>query len=241
MITTPPPARLRLIALALALALTWLALPLGHNPAAPSAPAILFLSPNTDEGLTLEESLKRLAMPDHARCRGLAQRILNDLEVGPGHVHDALGEWEGGIENSLLVILPLAPDAETLRCAAAWFGLVADQKAVLAFRPERRGPDILLMLEVPGTWLEVRQLLDAHGIRDRTILFDAGGCRVYVLDEGGQLRHAAQRLAKTTNGRLTSQRGRGESLAGATREEARERYREVLRGSRLALAAEAGR
>jgi hypothetical protein len=237
----PLQGRTRLLALAVLLAAALHALPPATDRGQAAAPALLFLSPNTDDGLSLEESVRRLRSPEHADSRKLAGRILRELAVGPARVHDALGDWEGGVENSLLVVLPHAPDAATLRCAAAWFGLAADQKSVLAFRPDPRGADVLVTLTVPGALADVRPLLDARGIRDRTILVDPDGCRVFVLDGGGRRFETLAELARAMSCRLTRQRGHGESLAGATREEARKRYREVLRGSRLASAASAGR
>src|SRR5262249_37783803 len=160
-------------------------------------------SPNTDVGLSLQESVRRLGSPEHADSRRLADRILRELAVGPGLVHDALGEWQGGVENSLLVVLPQAPDAAPLRCAAACFRLAADQKAVLAFRPDPRGADVLVTLRVSAALADVRRLLDARGIRDRTILIDPDGCRVFVLDGGGRRAGALAELARVMNARLT--------------------------------------
>jgi hypothetical protein len=235
-----PPARARLVALAVLLAGAFAGLPSLGGRAAVPAPAALFLSPNTDDGLSLEESLRRWTTVEHLYSRFLAVRILRELAAGPGKVHDAVGEWEGGVENSLLVLLPQAPDPVTLRCAAAWFGLAADQKAVLAFRPDAGGADVLATLTLPAPLAEVRRLLDAHEVRDRTILVEADGCRVFVLDGGGQRVRALAALARGANGRLSLQRGQGEAIAGATRDEARARYREVLRGSRHAPVASAG-
>jgi hypothetical protein len=202
----------------------------------PGGPALLFLSPNTDGGLSLEESLKRLGSPAHERSRRLAGDILRRLSAGPAHVHDAIGDWQGGAENSLLVILPAAPDAVTLRYAAAWFGLAADQKAVLAFRPDPRGRDVLATVALPAPLPAVRALLDRHGVRERTIRFGPGGCEVVVLDEGGRQADALRALAAEAGGLLSSRRGEGVSLIAATRAEARRRYREVLRGAGLAAA-----
>jgi hypothetical protein len=197
-------------------------------------PALLFFSSNTEEGLSLREAVDRIQTPAHARCRDLAGRILRDLSAGPATVHDAIGDWEDGVENSLLVVLPRSPDRDTLRLAAAWFGLIGDQKAVLAFHPDRHGNDVLVTLDVPGLLAEVRELLDQHGVRERTILVDANRCRVIILDQDGSRWQSLVAAAARMQARIESQRGRSELLAGPTRAEARKRYREVLRESRLA-------
>jgi hypothetical protein len=215
-----------------------LALPRSSEQTIRSAgPALLFLSPNTDEGLSLEESLRRMGTPVHENSRLLARDILQHLAAGHAEVHDALGDWEGGAENSLLVVLHQTRESQLLRCAVAWFGLLTRQKAVLAFRPHPWGRDVVATIDVPGYLPEIRAHLDRHGLRDRTILIDRTGCRVVVLDEGGRQQVALRQFARTLNGRLELQRGHSEAVVGATRDEARTRYREVLRNSRLAAKA----
>jgi hypothetical protein len=198
-----------------------------HGPAAPAGPALLFFSSNTEDGLSLRQAVDRLTEPAHERCRTLAEKVLRDLSAGPALVHDAIGDWQDGVENSLLVVLPRSPDAGTLRRAAAWFGLIGDQKAVLAFRPEPGGRDVLATLVVPGTLEEVRGQLTLQGVHDRTILVEADGCRVIVVVEGDRYAELALAAAKM-NATIERRRGRSELLAAPTRDEARKRYREVL-------------
>jgi hypothetical protein len=223
------PSRIRsLLALSLVLA-ACAALPAGKClQHAPTGPSYLFLSPNTEDHLSLVEASKRLDSPVQQRYRQLAGDILQRLGVPDAKVHDALGDWGDCVENSLLVVLP-ATDPPTLRCAAAWFGLVAEQKAVLAFHPDPAGSHMLTVLDLPGHDLRAaRWLLDQHGIRDRTILAHPGGCRVIVLetDSSGP---ALLQAARDAGGRLHHCIGRGECLAGPTRSQARQRYAEILR------------
>lgn len=201
----------------------------GYGSAEPArGPALLFFSSNTDDGLSLRQAVDRMNGPAHERARTLAGKVLRDLSAGPALVHDAIGDWEGGVENSLLVVLPRSPDADTLRRAAAWFGLIGDQKAVLAFRPERGGRDVLATLVVPGTLSEVRDQLTLQGVHDRTILVEAAGCRVIVVIEGDRYADLALAAARM-NATIERQAGRSELLAAPTRDEARKRYHEVLR------------
>ena len=69
------------------------------------------------------EARRRLRSAEHARYRRLAGEILDELQVGRHQILDALGEWQGGIENSLLVVLNDPADPNTLSYAAACFGL----------------------------------------------------------------------------------------------------------------------
>src|SRR4051794_5896167 len=117
------PARLLLLAALLGGLSVAVAQSTARRPEAPPAhPACLFLSPNIEDGLSLAESLRRLDSRDQAQSRELAHSILQRLGVPGGEVHNALGEWSEGVENSLLVVVPDAIDIRTLRCAAAWFG-----------------------------------------------------------------------------------------------------------------------
>ncbi len=143
------------------------------EPLAPTGPSYLFLSPNIDDHLSLAEVSRRLGSPMHKHYHQLAGDILRQLGVNDLQVHDAFGDWGDGVENSLLVVLPAA-EPQTLRCAAAWFGLLAQQKAVLAFHPDPAGPDLLTTLDLAGYELAAaRLLLDQHGVHDRTILVHA--------------------------------------------------------------------
>ena len=117
---------------------------------APAGPSYLFLSPNRDVDLSLPEVSRRLASPAHRQFHRLAGKILQELGVRGAEVHDAVGDWSDGVENSLLVVLPDAAPADALRCAAACFGLAADQKAVLAFHADPAGRDVLTVLDLPG-------------------------------------------------------------------------------------------
>lgn len=201
-------------------------LPSGRQPAA----ACLLLSPNVDEGLDVVEAQRRLHSPQQAHYHRLAGDILAQLGLQGHRIHDALGEWQGGIENSLLVVLPHPADPMTLSAAAAWFGLVARQKAVLAFHADPAGPDLLVVLDLPGRSLaEARALLDRRGLRDRTLLPAEGGWRAVVLVRGGRLA-----MPLPASG-WQIQRGQGVFLGEPTRAAATARYREVLRAYRAAL------
>jgi hypothetical protein len=202
----------------------------------------LFLSPNTDDNLSLNEAVGRLGEPAQAHYRTLTADILRGLGVPYARVHDAVGDWSGGVENSLLAVVDCPTDAATLRCAAALFGLHAEQKAVLAFHADAAGTDVLAVLDLPRRSLaEVRQLLDEHGLRDRTIVPHDSGCRVVLLDEGGRQAVALARIGRTPGARLAAHCGRALAVAAQSRDLARRRFHEVIRAhaptARLARAA----
>jgi hypothetical protein len=229
------PSRIRsLLALSLVVA-AFAALPASRPfvQPTPHGPSYLFLSPNTEDHLSLAEASRRLRAPAQLHYHRLARDILQRLGVPNAKVHDTLGDWGDCVENSLLVVLPSA-DPQTLRCAAAWFGFIAQQKAVLAFHPDPAGTHLLTILDLPGYDLAMaRWLLDRHGIRDRTILVQAGGCRVVVLEIATPSPSLPQ-AAREGGGTLRHCTGRGECLAGSTRTQAQQHYAEILRAYQVA-------
>jgi len=228
----PTRAHISLLGLTLILA-ACVSLPRSASPQpGTNGSSYLFISPNTDDHLSVMEAARRFDSPEHRRYRTLVGDVLQELGMPAIGVHDAVGDWSDGVENSLFVVLPVA-DGDTLSCAAAWFGLLAQQKSVLAFHPDSSGRDVLTILDLPGYDLATaRRLLGHHGITDRTILAHARGSRVIVVDFAGQLGESLQNAARFSQGRLTHHPGRAESLAGSTRIQARQLYTEVIRASR---------
>jgi hypothetical protein len=195
------------------------------RPAAPeAASAYLFVSPNTRDHLGVAEARRQLDSAEHARYHRLAGDVLRELGVREPRVSDALGEWQGSAENSLFVTIHEPVEPATVACAAAWFGLAARQKAVLAFHPCPSGDQVLAVIELRGWSLRSSQeLLDRHGFHERTLIERGDGWRAVVLAEGRH-RRALERLPGAT-----VRRGRAVMIGAETEDAARERYRAVLR------------
>src|SRR5262249_28509266 len=88
------------------------------------------------------------------------------------------------------------------------------------------GPDALVSVEMPGRSLaEVRQLLDQHGLPERTLLPDRTGWRAVVLVPAER----SLTLTGVPGVRLRVQAGCGVLLGEPTRARASERYRQVIR------------
>ncbi len=188
----------------------------------------VFFSPNTRSGLTYEGSIRGLLSPEQQRGKVIVPGLLHDLGLPSAKVHDAIGDWDGGVENSLLVQLPNIRDPATLRYAAAWLGLSCRQQAVLLFHARVDGSDRLTILDVKAPVDEVRRRLDGFGIRDRTLVVSEDGCRIFVVDPRGEQQERLEQAARSLGGRMASQPGRAEVLAGSTRDAATKEYRSAM-------------
>jgi hypothetical protein len=188
----------------------------------------LFFSANTRQGLTFDDSVRLLRSPAQRHGRLLVPGLLEDLGLPSAGIHDAIGDWEGGVENSLMVHLPHIRDAATLRYAAAWLGLACRQQAVLIFHAREDDGDRLTTIDVRASIGQVRRALDGLGILDRTLVATNGGCRVIVVDPQGRRQGRLEQAARTLKGRMVSQPGRCEMLAGSTPDAATRRYRDAM-------------
>ena len=188
----------------------------------------VFFSPNTLSGLTFDGSIQQLRSPEQRRGRLLVPGLLADLGLPGAKIDDAIGDWDGGVENSLLVQMPHILDAATLRYAGAWLGLSFRQRAVLIFHARADGRDRLTILEIPASLPQVRRQLDGLGILDRTLVVSEAGCRVLVVDPRGDQQAQLERAARALGGRMVSRAGRSELLAGDTRDAATRRYRDAM-------------
>jgi hypothetical protein len=186
-----------------------------------------FVSPNTKENLRFEQAEKELASPRQKEYHRYAQKL-----VGPrGRVHDVLGDWADGAENSLMIEGNMS--REELRKAVAQVGLTGEQKAVIPFAADKNGKDVMWSLELGGqTHVNaVRQALSKHGLQFRTLQKTANGLTVHVFDEGGQMQRNILGVVKQLGGSITRTRGRGEFLGGDTRESGAREYQRVLGGA----------
>jgi hypothetical protein len=189
----------------------------------------LFLSSNTEENLTLEEASLRLASESQKRFRHVAGDILASIGLAQHQIQGGLGDWSDGVENSILVEVSGTPDLAALRYAAAWFGLLANQKSVLLFCAGAKGPDCVHELEVPeASTPQLRRVLDEHGIKFRTLIAVGKGHRVVVFDEGRQLHHNLVRLAAFYGVRLNQTHGTGAFLGEETRTAAQDAFRQAI-------------
>ncbi len=114
----------------------------------------------------------------------------------------AVGAWTGGTERSSVVRLP-GEKAQALAIALAQRN---KQKSALWFTPGE-GPDQLHVLHVQDRPASVRKGLNAHGVSYMTLIPEAGGTTVHVVDTGGQLAGPVKAFAAQSRARLESTPG----------------------------------
>lgn len=203
------------------------------QPAAASAQlenrvSYLFVSPNTREGLSADDALRRLDSGEEAELIAEARGLTRCLGM-KAEIAKALGSWTDGAEH--MALIKTAADEATARYVNARLGMAARQKSVLYFRVHSGGGSKMYVLKVkPGRDLtEVIELLDGSGIRYRTIIPGPRRVLVYVVDLDGELGESVYAAARRLGGRYGVLIGTGAFIGdGEDRESAREVYRDVV-------------
>jgi len=166
-----------------------------------------FVSPNTREGLKLEEAIQGLQSAEELallkRIRGLRCTVRSPIST-----NRALGSWSDGAEHSIL--LRVKTDEPMMRYLMSRLGHDANQKAVLYFRPRTQGKARLFIVH-PSKRLrafsEIGRLLDEAGILFRTLVPTKHETTVYVVDTENNLGTKVKTAAKRLRARFSSQTG----------------------------------
>jgi hypothetical protein len=187
----------------------------------PKAPALLFISPNTQSGLSLVQAKRNLSSPSEfllmKRTRALLACLGSEARLRP-----AIGSWTDGVENSLVVRSTIGE--QSARYASSVLGRGAHQKAVLLFRVRIDGPSRLYVLKTNDGKLSLSQVLrelNRSGIAFRTLVRSPQGLVIYVVDEHSEeLQSAARLAAKRLRARLSTLHGMSEMIGDSDSVEA---------------------
>jgi hypothetical protein len=115
--------------------------------------------------------------------------------------------------------------------SAAIKGDIANQKAVIAFVRDPKGPDTVYRMDLPGKLSEIRTNLDAAGLQYRTLIPTDAGAHVVLYDQGSALRANVEKLGEHyENLSVASATGIGSFIGGDTREEGHAAYQRVISG-----------
>ena len=204
----------------LILLLAW-SVPSVAQQQSPRSPSYGFVSPNTREGLKLEEAIRYLNSQEEEALMGDA-RTFGCVARSPISTHRAIGSWSDGAEHS--VLLQAKTNEPTLRYLLASLGRKAQQKAVLYFSQRQRGPAILYSLQPQRktSFQSIAKALDAAGVEFRTLVPIRRSITVYVVDTTRQLRAKVKTAARRLRARVIARSGVAEFIGDdSSREKAR--------------------
>jgi len=181
-----------------------------------------------DNDYSFNQAAERTRSEDLKAFKEEQNQLLKQLGLNV-RSYEAVADWEDGAEPSVLNEIPHQADERLLEYAAAWQGLLGNQKSVLYFVPHPSGKDSTYTLDLQDTDLDrVRRHLNAHNIPYRTIVPRGKKTRVVIYDQQRRLRPNVSQFAQRYNAHVHETIGRGNYLGGATRSAARAAYREII-------------
>jgi hypothetical protein len=189
-----------------------------------------FVSPNTREGLKLDDAIRGLSSSEEDKLIRQA-RTFGCVAQSKIETSKAVGSWSDGAEHS--VVLRSTTDAATMRYITSALARNAQQKAALYFHSDSRGSADIYILTPQARSRSIRSLsglLDQAGIEFRTLVPSGRSVLVYVLDLRRELRAKIVAAARKIKARVTSRRGSAEFIGDdSSREKARTIFDEEIR------------
>lgn len=188
--------------------------------------AFEFYSPNTMD-LDYDTARANLNTDNHKYYKDIAQDINKKLGIN-ADMMDAIGDTsKWGADNSIVERINGEIDPELLTYAAAWKGLLGNQKAVLTFIPGQ-GEDSLYMGIIPDEEHNVRAVLDRFHIYDRTLTPTPEGILVQAFDPKSKKLKMINRVGEFYDTTFQAYKGLGIFQGGETREAARDNYLKTI-------------
>ena len=201
--------------------------PLPGTLAAPPQAAV-FASGSTEEGLGFDQALKRASSGNQKAFLQMTDERMTQIGL-KGRSVSAVGDWEDGAEHSVVREVGPETDFDTLKYAAAWYGLLGNQRSVLVFKPGQSGADSTYTVRVPETNVgKVREQLSAAGVPFRTLVPGRGHTQVIIYDQGRRWRDRVASFAGKHRAVVHESVGVGEYVGGGSRAAARKTYRDII-------------
>jgi DNA/RNA endonuclease YhcR with UshA esterase domain len=199
------------------------------DAAQPTARSYLFVSPNTQENLTLPEALRKLDSTEEMALI-LDGRTLSCRLNLQARIVKTIGSWTDGAEHSTMLLVHA--DEETARYAEAWLGRRARQKSVLYFQQRARAPARMYVLSLQRrssrALASVAQALDRSGVTDRTLVPGARRTLIYVVDFKNELQRRVFAAARRLGARYRVLAGTGDFIGAERRDEAQTVFAEIV-------------
>jgi hypothetical protein len=187
------------------------------------------VSPNTKTDLKLEQAIAGMSSPEEAK---LVNQAVNLGCVLRSRItaFRALGAWTDGAEHS--VLLRVRGDEESLRYVLSRMGRDAQQKYVIYFHPQPKGPVDLYVLR-PRTGLKnlvkLSNELERAGIPFRTLVPSRSTTEVYIIDLDRDLREKILAAARKLRAQVDKQTGNAKLFGDDLRDRAKEKFDQEIK------------
>lgn len=187
------------------------------------------VSPNTRTDLKLEQAIAGMSSPEEAK---LVNQAVNLGCVVRSRItaFRALGAWSDGAEHS--VLLRVRGDEESLRYVLSRMGRDAQQKYVIYFHPQPKGPVDLYVLR-PRTGLKnlvkLSNELERAGIPFRTLVPSRSTTEVYIIDLDRDLREKILAAARKLRAQVDKQTGNAKLFGDDLRDRAKEKFDQEIK------------
>jgi hypothetical protein len=171
-----------------------------------------FVSPNTREGLKLEDAIRGLHSAEEGTLISRA-RSLGCVARSKVTTYKSIGSWIDGAEHGLM--LRAHTDSSTMRYLISVLGRSAQQKATLYFHSDSAGESQMYILRPRNGNRSIRQLartLDRAGVEFRTLVPTKASILIYVVDVKRELQTKISIVAKKLKARVTARRGSAEFI-----------------------------
>ncbi len=189
-----------------------------------------FVSPNVDENVDFQEAASRV-QSHRTKLLLEADEAISEYFGTQTHESVGVGAWADGAEQSIIVDGP--GDFEAFKAHMAMSGLLAEQKAIIAFTNDAKGPDSVYRLSVGNRPLkEVHSALLEAGVQFHTLRKTDHNVDVFVFAPGTE-QETQNAIAKAAEhfgvDEVDFVKGYGEFLGSwDSREEGRAAYEAVL-------------
>jgi len=187
------------------------------------------VSPNTKTDLKLADAIAGMSSTEESR---LLKQAINLSCVVRSRIRAfrALGSWSDGAEHS--VLLRINGDEATLRYVLSRMGRDAEQKYVIYFHPQPKGPADLYVLQPrkgARNLVALTNSLERAGIPFRTLVPSGGTTSIYIIDLERDLRAKIMAAARTLRARVSQQSGNAQLFGDDERRQAKAKFEQEIK------------
>ena len=201
--------------------------------------SLMFASPEQRTGRSIYNAQNDVRTGQQREFREAQSEVLGMLGIEKGTTQDALGLWKDptdgvGAEASTATFLPRGISHDDATLAAVMMGRLTNQKAVIAYTPDKTGKDLRVTVQgLQGKATAVYKHFADAGIENVTLVRDAQGWTAHLLgfhewggDDAQQKMLASANTIGRANGasKLTYSTGTASYVGAETREDANTEY-----------------